>query len=230
MDRLLGFEQTIQETKQLSEIPRVQQEKNFIEIKHLKIRLPNNEILINDLSFFLHQGDRLLIQGKSGSGKTTILRAINGLWPYTTGEVHYNPQLTSLFIPQKPYLPRANLKEVICYPISKNLPKDDIIAQILIECGLLHLKNKLHEISDWSQSLSLGEQQKLAFCRIIINKPDILYLDEVTSALDEDSEKCLYAKIIELLPKSIIISIGHLSTLLAFHTKVINISMKKIQA
>ena len=120
-------------------------------------------------------------------------------------------------------MPRTNLRDAICYPKSENLPDDKEITQALTQCGLAHLSNKLYLNCDWSHSLSLGEQQKIAFCRIIINKPDIIYLDEITSALDEGSEKYLYTEITKLLPKSLIISIGHRSTLAELHTMFINI-------
>ena len=197
--------------------------KNYIEVKKLQIQLPKGDSLIDDISFSLHSGNRLLIRGISGKGKTTILRAINGLWPYTKGEIYIRPTLTSLFVPQKLYIPKANLKEAICYPKLKRLPDDNEIIQILTKCGLSYLSNKLYETCDWNGTLSLGEQQKIAFCRIIINKPDIIYLDEITSALDEESERYLYNEIIKILPNSVIISVGHRSTLIALHHDIISV-------
>jgi putative ATP-binding cassette transporter len=226
IDRLFGFNQMIQSVKQLPEVNIISHDKNYLAINGLQIRLPNDEILINDISIILHSGDRLLIQGPVGNGKTTLLKTINGLWPYAIGNIYKKPGLSSLFISQKPYLPRTNLRHTICYPKAKNLPDDDKIIQVLTQCGLSYLSEKLDHICDWSHSLSLGEQQKLAFCRIIINKPDILYLDEVTSALDECSEEYLYTEIISLLPKSLMISIGHRSTLVALHTRTLNLTSR----
>jgi putative ATP-binding cassette transporter len=224
MDRLVGFRQTIQDVKQLPEVNIAPHDKNYLAINNLQIKLPNGGILINNFSVLLNSGDRLLIQGAVGNGKTTLLKAINGLWPYTLGEINKKTGLNSLFISQKPYLPRTNLRDAICYPKSERLPDDKKIIQVLTQCDLAHLSDKLYQTCDWSNSLSLGEQQKIAFCRILINKPDILYLDEVTSALDENSEKYLYSEIIKLLPKSLIISIGHRSTLTALHSIVIHIT------
>lgn len=201
MDRLLGFRQTIQDVKQLPRVYVAPHDKNYLAVNNLQIKFQNGEILINDFSVLLNSGDRLLIQGPVGNGKTTLLKAINGLWPYTVGKINKKHGLNSLFISQKPYLPRTNLRDAICYPKFEKLPDDIEITQILKQCGLAHLCDKLHQTCDWSHSLSLGEQQKIAFCRIVINKPDILYLDEVTSALDEVSEKYLYSEVIKVLPK-----------------------------
>ncbi len=224
MDRLLGFKQTIEDVGLLPDVPIISHDKNYIEVKNLQIKLPDGQSLIDNFSLTLHEGERLLIQGSSGAGKTILLKALNGLWPYVSGEIHKNLSSSSLFISQKPYLPRTNLKEAICYPKFVNLPSDNEVVQILNQCGLGNLTEKLYEIKNWDNYLSLGEQQKIAFCRVIINKPDVLYLDEITSALDEKAESYLYGEIIQLLPNSLIISIGHRSTLVALHTKIINVT------
>lgn len=222
-DRLLGFRDTVQDVNNLSELAILTHNKNYLEIKNLRITLPNGQLLIKNFSQIFNSGDRVLINGPSGMGKTTLLKAINGLWPYVDGNIYQMPNLNSLFIAQKPYIPRANLKEAICYPKTTNLPSDTEVKQILMQCKLTHLVDKLYDICNWSNQLSLGEQQKIAFGRILINKPDIIYLDEITSALDEKTEKELYNKVINSLASSLIISIGHRSTLLNLHTKVINI-------
>jgi putative ATP-binding cassette transporter len=223
IDRLVGFNQTIRDVKQLPNINIIPLEKNYLKVNGLQVKLPNNQILINDFSVTLQAGDRLLIQGPAGNGKTTLLKAMNELWPYTTGNIYKRPDLSSLFISQKPYLPKTNLREAICYPKMNFLSDDHEIMETLNQCGLGYLIDKLYHVCDWSESLSLGEQQKLAFCRMIINKPDILYLDEVSSALDENSEKHLYTEIIKHLPNTLIISVGHRSTLKSLHTMTLNL-------
>ena len=223
MDRLLGFRDMIQDADNLPELIILAHNKNYLEITNLRITLPDGHQLIKGFSQVFNNGDRVLINGTSGKGKTTLLKAINGLWPYVSGEIYQLPNLTTLFIAQKPYIPRSNLKEAICYPKITNLPSDDEVKQTLIQCGLPHLVDKLYDICNWSNQLSLGEQQKIAFGRILINKPNIIYLDEITSALDEKTENELYNKIINTLASSLIISIGHRSSLINLHNKVINI-------
>lgn len=130
--------------------------------------------------------------------------------------------LISLFIAQKPYLPLGNLKDAICYPLMNNLPNDQQIIDILKQCSLANLVDQLHETADWGSKLSLGEQQRIAFCRILINKPDIIYLDEATSALDEETEELMYKILINTLPHSVIVSVGHRSTIKQWHNQEIN--------
>lgn len=221
-NRLLNLNQSIENTKSLSRSSAYPTEssKKYLELEKLHIMKPNGDMLIRNFSMSLYSGDRVLIQGITGCGKTTLLKTMNGLWPYYSGKIYKNPSLSSLFIFQKPYFSNTNLKKNICYPKLKNLPGDDEIIQLLKECKLMHLSDKLHETFDWSNYLSLGEQQKIAFCRVIINQPDLIYLDEITAALDEDSEKYLYAKIISFLPKSVIISVGRPAILMNFHNKV----------
>lgn len=217
MDRLLGFRQAVIDADQLSEIKPIADDKNYLRLENLEIKLPNGKILTSHLSQTLNQGDRLLIAGKSGAGKTTLIRVLNQLWPFATGKIYQKPGLKSLFIAQKPYLPKTNLKEAICYPQATNLPDDDQIKQILIKCNLAQLTDRLYEVCDWSTQLSLGEQQKIAFGRVLINRPDIIYLDEITSALDLESEEKLYQEIIESLPNSVVVSVGHRLSLAKFH-------------
>lgn len=224
MNRLLEFQQTIADVDSLPNSPIIAHHDNHLTIKNLQLNLPNEQILVNHLSITLHAGERLLIQGPAGAGKSTLLKALNNLWPYVSGEIHKNPRTTTLFVTQKPYLPRTNLKEAICYPKHVNLPSDIDMIQILTQCGLDNLTGQLYEIKNWHNYLSLGEQQKIAFARIIINQPDILFLDECSSALDEAAEHDLYNMIINLLPRAIIISVGHRMTLLALHTRTINIA------
>lgn len=224
MQRLVGFEIMVAEAKSLTTIRQIRPQAAYLTIQNLNIYRQDLQVLLSDFNLTATGGDRLLIQGVSGIGKSTLFKTINGLWQFADGIIIQKDGLKSLFISQKPYMPLINLKEAVCYPLAQNLPSDDVVRQILSKCGLANLINDLYALRDWSNSLSIGELQKIAFCRILINKPDIIYLDEATSALDCQSEAQLYQSIIDECPKSLIISIAHRTTITSFHNSVLNLS------
>ncbi len=229
MDRLYGFQQSMNEAGDLSGLP-IKSADSYLKLENLVISLPNQQILAKGINFDLSQGDRLLIRGRSGSGKTTLLRAIAGLWHFAQGTIYQKNDLTSLFIAQKPYLPLGTLKETLCYPKINCLPDDQCLAQLLEKCNLNHLVYELNNIADWGNKLSLGEQQRIAFCRILVNNPDIIYLDEATSALDEETESKMYQLLIKQLPQSVVISIGHRSTIKQWHNKELDFNQLSSQS
>lgn len=223
MDRMYGFQEAVHNAGELSGIAKTADHHNYLAVNDLLINLPKTaQPLVSNISFELNSGDRLLVRGRSGSGKTTLLRTLAGLWPFASGKISGNPDKTSLFIAQKPYIPAINLKQAICYPLVDNLPSDEAVSKIMRECGIAYLGKRLHETADWGKMLSLGEQQRIAFCRILINRPDIVYMDESTSALDEEMEQHLYQLLIEQLPNSALISVGHRSTLRQWHNQELN--------
>jgi putative ATP-binding cassette transporter len=226
MDRLYGFQNQMHEAQDLEGID-ISSGDKYLELSNFGIKLPTSEILQNNIDISLVSGDKLLISGCSGIGKTTLLRAIAGLWPFSEGNISQIPNLKSIFIAQRPYLPYGSLKAAICYPMFDNLPTDDELILLLKEFTLNNLISELDVIADWGNKLSLGEQQKIAFCRILINKPDIIYLDEATSAVDEEAEGLLYKTIIDKLPSSALISVGHRSTIKKWHNKQLNFSIIK---
>ena len=223
MDRLYGFQNIMHNANALQGIP-ITQNNSYLTVNNLSINLPNGDLLVRNLSITLHSGDTLLIKGRSGCGKTTVLRTIAGLWPFAQGNIHQNLKLTSMFIAQKPYIPDANLRDIVCYPRLTNKPDDTQIIKILQLCELESLSDKLDINVDWQNCLSLGEQQKITFCRILLTRPDIIYLDEVTSALDEETEYNMYQLLITQLPQSAIISIGHRSTIKQWHNLELNLN------
>lgn len=216
MDRLAGFQQAIEQADALPSLP-VKSGNNYLQLNNVTINLPNQEPLIKNLSFNVNSGEQLLIRGRSGSGKTTLLRVIADIWGYANGEIKQKEDLKRLFVPQKPYLLIGSLREAVCYPKTANLPSNAELAKLFELCELGKLINYLEENTNWTDILSLGEQQKLAFCRILINKPDIICLDEATSAMDEETEAHLYQTLIKRLPQSAIISVGHRSTIKKWH-------------
>jgi putative ATP-binding cassette transporter len=221
MDRLYGFQVSINEAKELTGLT-VEFGTNYLQLSNININLPSGKSLVNGVNLTLNQGDTLLIKGRSGSGKTTLLRTIAGLWHFADGNISQKPNLNSLFIAQKPYLTIGKLKEAICYPLTDNLPNDHEIQKLLAIFNLDHLANRLEEHADWTNMLSVGEQQRIAICRILINKPDIIYLDEATSALDEEMEAITYNTIRSQLPNSVIVSVGHRSTITKWHDQVLD--------
>lgn len=227
MDRLYGFQSAVEDASNLGGIF-IKPGNNYLESKNLGINLPSGKALAKEINFSLNKGDRLLVNGRSGSGKTTLLRVIAGIWPYTSGEIYQKPELSSLFISQKPYLPLGTLKAAICYPKTNDLPDDVSLIKTLDLCNLSHLVTELHSASNWSEKLSLGEQQRIAFCRVLINAPDIVYLDEATSALDEETEAQMYQLICTTLAESVILSVGHRSTIKQWHAQELDFNQFKV--
>lgn len=184
----------------------------------LRVFKPDGSCLVQNLTFKIMRGQRLIITGPSGCGKSTLLRTLSGLWPYASGRINVPSREQSLFVPQKPYMPIDQLRKVLLYPGVTRSVSDNEIIEKLRECKLTHLIGKLDESIDWSQALSLGEQQRIAFVRMLFLNPDWLFLDEVTSALDESTEREVYELILKKLPRTAIISVGHRATLVRFHS------------
>ncbi|MDE3021775.1 MAG: ABC transporter ATP-binding protein/permease [Pseudomonadota bacterium] len=216
VDRLIGFTQAM-ETARLGEVTTVQRSNNSgVHIHELKLCLPDGRVLLDQLSLKLGKGDTLLISGPSGSGKSTLLRALAGIWPHAKGHIELDADATILFLPQKPYLPLGSLKAALYYPLPV-ADEDEELKSELALCELEHLVPMLDVTDNWSIKLSPGEQQRMAFLRLFLVKPDIAFLDEASSALDEKLEAKLYDRVREKLPNLILVSIGHRSTLSAWH-------------
>lgn len=214
VDRLALFYLSMEEVERL-ECLAINKDRAKLEVKNLQIKSPRNKLLLDNLSLSLSSGDSLLIRGPSGCGKSTLIKALAGIWPYTTGQVHYISDSKTLFLSQKPYLPQGSLRLAASYP---SAPQDDgRTEQFFKLVGLEHLIAHLDEVDSWSHILSLGEQQRVAIVRALLNSPDVLFLDEASSAMDEHSESLVYDLLKQYLPKAIIISVGHRSTLIAKH-------------
>lgn len=176
----------------------------------------NGNTLLDHIDFSVEKGQALLIRGQSGCGKTSLLRVLAGLWPFGSSGHICKPSGSTLFLPQRPYMPQGSLREAVCYPdIPPNHPE---LAAALDDCRLNHLAVRLDEEDDWQHILSPGELQRIAFVRILLARPQTILLDEATSALDEATEAALYTLVRQRLPESVIVSIGHRGTLGAFHS------------
>jgi putative ATP-binding cassette transporter len=165
------------------------------------------------------RGDTILLGGGSGLGKSTLLRAIAGIWPFGSGEICAARDARILFLPQKPYLPIGTLREVVTYPTPACGVEDAALREALDAVGMSQFARRLEEAGHWALQLSPGEQQRIAFARVLIQKPEWLFLDEATSAVDEATEARLYRLVRERLPEATVFSIGHRATLRPFHSR-----------
>ncbi|EKT4467271.1 ABC transporter ATP-binding protein/permease [Pseudomonas putida] len=217
LDRLTGF---IDANQQAGALPRVttEDQAQALDIRGLQVLRPDGHPLIADLELRLQAGQALLIKGPSGSGKTTLLRALAGLWPYAEGQVARPLGNRALFLSQRPYLPLGDLRTAIAYPAAGAAEDDPRMQQALRQVNLAHLAERLDVSCDWSHILSVGEQQRLAFARLLFNRPQVVFLDESTSAMDEGLEHALYSLLRNEMPDTLLVSVGHRSTLAAFHT------------
>jgi len=215
LDRLTGFHYSVEAAQKQSKTDITDHPTDVI-FQHLSVKSPMGKILIKDLNLTLTQGNSLLIQGQSGVGKTTLLRTIAGLWSYAEGKI-FCPQQNTLFLSQRPYLPQGNLLTALYYPDTTENVDLAKITRVLEQVQLAHLQDRLEQEQDWSRILSLGEQQRLAFARLLLHKPKVAFLDEASASLDEGMEHAMYRLIREELPNTTIISVGHRSTLVPLH-------------
>jgi vitamin B12/bleomycin/antimicrobial peptide transport system ATP-binding/permease protein len=225
VQRLSGFDRRVNEIAAAARAPQQIQVRltgNGIEVEDLELDLPDGAALLRNVSFSVAGGEALLIAGPTGTGKSTLLRAIAGIWPYGRGRIRL-PEGTSLFLPQRPYLPLGTLRHAVLYPREDLAVPTAKIAAVLREVEIPELIDELDSIQNWSHRLSLGEQQRLAFARVLLIQPTIVFLDEASSALDEACESVLY-RLLRAAPwHPTIVSIGHRSTLRAFHDRVFDL-------
>lgn len=217
LDRLTGF---LDANQQARELPKVDTHEaaDGLRIEGLDVLRPDGHRLLADLALELMPGQALLIKGPSGSGKTTLLRALAGLWPYAEGTVYRPGGHQALFLSQRPYLPLGDLRTAIAYPNTAVAEDDERLKQALRQVNLAHLAERLELSQDWTRILSIGEQQRLAFARVLFNRPRVVFLDESTSAMDEGLEHALYSLLREHLGETLLVSVGHRATLAQFHT------------
>jgi vitamin B12/bleomycin/antimicrobial peptide transport system ATP-binding/permease protein len=217
LQRLSGLLDANEEARALP-VPVIEDREAGLGIRDFDVRLPDGRGLLTDLDLELANGEALVVKGPSGSGKTTLLRSLAGLWPYVEGTISRPDLGRVLFCAQQPYLPLGTLRTALAYPAPAESLSDEVAAETLRAVQLGQLAERLNLEADWSKTLSPGEQQRLAFGRILISRPSLLFLDETTSALDEGMEHALYERVREQLPDCTIVSVGHGNTLDRLHT------------
>ncbi|HUH40458.1 MAG TPA: ABC transporter ATP-binding protein/permease, partial [Castellaniella sp.] len=226
LDRLTGFNEVIDAAHDLS-LPPAREDGDRLALKDISLRTPTGRLLLKDLDLEVEAGRPLLIRGPSGAGKTTLLRMIAGIWPYGEGEVT-RPAESSLFLAQKPYLPLGSLRDALHYPNPVPPQPDHATVaedrEVLRQVQLGHLEDRLDDVDDWGRILSLGEQQRLAFGRLLLARPSAAFLDEATSAMDEGLEDAMYRLVHEQLPGMRLVSVGHRSTLQRHHGVVLTLA------
>lgn len=217
INRLAGFTEHMEESQKIKSNVTTAQASE-LKISNLNVSLPTGRELLKKLSLELTNAKSLLVTGASGCGKSTLLRTLAGIWAYASGEIGLPSDSKVMFLPQKPYLPLGTLKRALIYPLSEEKsPSDERLKETLRLVDLPALTEKLSSAEDWSRILSLGEQQRLAFARVLLSAPNYIFLDEATSALDEPRELEMYELLREKLPNVTIISVGHRSTLYKMH-------------
>jgi putative ATP-binding cassette transporter len=220
VDRLTGFAESLERVQQVkTDGERVEGATESLSLQQLSIDLPQGKPLLAATSLELKRGEDVLVSGASGAGKSTLFRALAGIWPYWKGRIDLPKGARLFFLPQKPYLPIGTLKHAVSYPEDAARFSEDEIVESLKAVGLPQLAADLERIENWAQVLSGGEQQRLAFARALLVKPDWLFLDEATSSLPEDAQEALYRLLEEKLPRTTLVSIGHRAGLAAHHAR-----------
>jgi putative ATP-binding cassette transporter len=220
VERLIGFAETMRRVDSLRALEKIRMTHSRdgkVKLNQLNVQLPNGRFLSRDINLCLKPGDSLVVTGPSGCGKSTLLRVLANIWPYGEGEVCIPGAKEMMFLSQKPYLPLGSLREALFYPA--NVGNNGTAIQEIMElCGLSHLRDHIDEEGSWSQTLSPGEQQRIAFARILFLKPTHVFLDEASASLDETTEARLYGMLKDRLPQSILVSVGHRSSILKWHS------------
>ena len=218
--RLHGLVETNQAARELPTLTTVDSHDGSVELKRVEVRTPSGAQLVDPLDVRLEPGETLVITGRSGAGKTTLLRSLAQLWPYTSGTLcRPTEDHATMFLSQMPYVPLGDLRTVVSYPANSGEISDENLMRALSQVALSHLSNRLNDVQDWAKVLSPGEQQRIAFARVLLTRPRAVFLDESTSALDEGLEFALYDLVRTELPNTILVSVSHRHTVEQHHTR-----------
>lgn len=222
VDRLTGFTEALARVREEAErLDGERAEAEGLALQQLELSLPEGRRLLAPTDLVFKPGESVLVTGPSGSGKSTLFRALAGIWPYWKGRITVPRGARLLFLPQKPYLPIGSLKHAVCYPADAATVADEDAREALRATGLAPLAGDLARIENWAQLLSGGEQQRLAFARALLYRPDWLFMDEATASLPEEAQAELYALLPQRLPGTTFVSIGHRASLAGFHRRAL---------
>jgi putative ATP-binding cassette transporter len=225
LHRLASFRDSVDEVHAAMAAPqpiKVERAGEGVAVADLALDLPKGAPLRQGVNFEVPPGQALLIQGPTGTGKSTLLRAVAGLWPFGRGRVRLDPK-RAFFLPQKSYIPLGSLRDALLYPDAGTGVPNEKLVSVLATVGLERFSSELDTVDMWAQRLSGGEQQRLALARVLLAEPTTIFLDEATAALDERGEETLYRVLRGLPWHPTIISVGHRATLRQFHDRVLDL-------
>jgi putative ATP-binding cassette transporter len=197
-----------------------------IHLDTLSVAQHNERVMIDEADTIIDEGEKVLLMGESGTGKSTLIRAIAGLWPWGSGRVLLPPDAKVAFLPQRPYMPLGTLRSVLCYPDDGETYSDQALYRALERCGLKRLGARLDAEEKWDKLLSGGEQQRIAFVRLLVQRPDVVIMDEATSALDTDSQDSMMELFRNELADVTLISVAHRSELEDYHDRKLMLHRK----
>ncbi len=226
VDRLNSFDDAIERAQALDAAgpARVATSASEVDLDDIDLTLPDGRRVLENKHLALAAHESVVLTGPSGSGKSTLFRAVGGIWPFGEGQIRMPAGARVMVMPPKPYIPISTLRAAVTYPAVPGTYSDDDIRDALTAAHLRALTGELDQEEVWSQRLSSGEQQRLALARAVLFRPDWLFLDEATSAVDEKLEAELYAMLAQRLPETTLVSIGHRSAVATLHRRHIEMT------
>jgi putative ATP-binding cassette transporter len=222
IERLVAFAEMMDTTDAELARPRIEVvtgAEQTLGLRDLRLEAPDGTTLVDRANASVRAGERVAVTGASGSGKTILLRAIAGIWPFGAGRVELPLRDRLLFVPERAYVPIGSLRAAVSFPAPEGTFRDESIREVLHALGLGKLEARLDEVEVWDQQLSDHEKQRLALARVLLHEPEWLFLDKATSALDEETEHQVYELLARRLPNATVITAAHRPSVVAYHTR-----------